>query len=420
MKKLITILIAIHIVSAIYANKMPLMRGNTVEDTLFSRSIQQKESVYNITSDSIAKNSSNSTGDSLKSKTGIIKKVISYFSESNIDKSKSKKFDFSIIGGPHYSSDIKLGVGLVAAGLFRVDKEDMTLPPSDVSFYADVTTTGYYLLGVRGHTYFKGGKYLLNYNGYFYSMPAQFYKQGYRNGIDNNYTKYLRLENQIKADFLYRIFKNGYIGTNINFNYSSGRKFNNVEYLQGQSKEYINTGIGFLFEHDSRDFIPNAYKGVFFKLDQKFYPGFIGNKMQFMRTEVFFDSYKHLWKGSVLAFDFHTILNYGTKEIPWPMDAVMGGSYRMRGYYEGRFRDKCVSEIQLELRQKVWRRNGIALWVGAGNIYPKLSSFKLKETLPNFGIGYRWEFKNRVNVRLDYGFGKDGQSGFIFGINEAF
>ena len=40
--------------------------------------------------------------------------------------------------------------------------------------------------------------------------------------------------------------------------------------------------------------------------------------------------------------------------------------------------------------------------------------------LPNFGIGYRWEFKKDVNVRLDYGFGKNGQKGFIFNINEAF
>ena len=48
------------------------------------------------------------------------------------------------------------------------------------------------------------------------------------------------------------------------------------------------------------------------------------------------------------------------------------------------------------------------------------SGFKWGHTLPNYGIGYRWEFKNRVNVRLDYGFGKKGQSGFLFNINEAF
>lgn len=35
-------------------------------------------------------------------------------------------------------------------------------------------------------------------------------------------------------------------------------------------------------------------------------------------------------------------------------------------------------------------------------------------------ICYRCEFKKDVNVRLDYGFGKSGQSGFIFNIGEAF
>ena len=65
------------------------------------------------------------------------------------------------------------------------------------------------------------------------------------------------------------------------------------------------------------------------------------------------------------------------------------------------------------------QRHGIALWGGAGNVFPKFKYFKWKETLPTYGIGYRWEFKKRVNVRLDYGFGK-GQSAFYFNIDEAF
>ena len=74
--------------------------------------------------------------------------------------------------------------------------------------------------------------------------------------------------------------------------------------------------------------------------------------------------------------------------------------------------------VQVELRQHVWRRNGITVWAGAGNVFHDSRTFK--KILPNFGIGYRWEFKKRVNVRLDLGFGKSGQNGFIFNINEAF
>lgn len=102
------------------------------------------------------------------------------------------------------------------------------------------------------------------------------------------------------------------------------------------------------------------------------------------------------------------------------MMARLGNSYSMRGYYEGRYRDKHKLEMQAELRQHVWKRNGIAVWAGAGTIFGKFGSLRADRILPNFGIGYRWEFKKDVNVRLDYGLGKGGQSGFIFNINEAF
>ena len=79
-----------------------------------------------------------------------------------------------------------------------------------------------------------------------------------------------------------------------------------------------------------------------------------------------------------------------------------------------------VVEAQVELRQHVWKRNGVVAWVGAGTIFPKFSKIEWKHILPNMGVGYRWEFKKNVNVRLDYGFGKSGQHSFIFNINEAF
>ncbi len=110
--------------------------------------------------------------------------------------------------------------------------------------------------------------------------------------------------------------------------------------------------------------------------------------------------------------------NYGNPS--WGMLAQLGGSSAMRGYYEGRYRDKHKIETQVELRQHVWRRNGIVVWAGAGTVFDKPGSIKLRHVLPNYGVGYRWEFKKNVNVRLDYGFGKKGQSGFTFNINEAF
>lgn len=55
----------------------------------------------------------------------------------------------------------------------------------------------------------------------------------------------------------------------------------------------------------------------------------------------------------------------------------------------------------------------------AGSVFPRLSEMNFKELLPNYGVGFRWEFKKNVNVRFDLGFGK-GERGFVFNINEAF
>ena len=69
--------------------------------------------------------------DSLPKKRSFFGKILNYFNDANKEK-KNKKFDFSIIGGPHYSSDTKFGIGLVAAGLYRTDRNDSILPPSNV------------------------------------------------------------------------------------------------------------------------------------------------------------------------------------------------------------------------------------------------------------------------------------------------
>ncbi|MCD5882473.1 hypothetical protein LB411_37150, partial [Klebsiella pneumoniae] len=56
---------------------------------------------------------------------------------------------------------------------------------------------------------------------------------------------------------------------------------------------------------------------------------------------------------------------------------------------------------------------------GAGTMGPSLSSLNNGRWLPSAGVGYRFEFKPRVNVRLDYGIG-NGSSGFYFQVGEAF
>lgn len=121
--------------------------------------------------------------------------------------------------------------------------------------------------------------------------------------------------------------------------------------------------------YDTRDFIPNPWRGVYVKLEQRVFPGFFGNKGAFSRTELQVDAYHQVWKGGVMAYDLYGVFNYGN--TPWTMLALMGGSTRMRGYYEGRYRDKQMIEIQAELRQKIYGRSGIARLGGSRQRLPE-------------------------------------------------
>lgn len=348
---------------------------------------------------------------------GIIGKVVRYFDETNKPK-KAKKFDFSVIGGPYYSSDTKFGIGIVAAGLYRADTTDTVTPVSDVSLYAKATTSMMFTLGVSGNHIQRHDRSRLVYDVNFSSIKTYFWGIGYDNNVnDDNKSSYKYLNSQARASYVWRVAPNFYVGPLASFDYINGRKFEKPWLWENEASRTFNLGVGFTAQYDSRDFLTNAHKGIYARLDQRFNPRFLFNKYAFSLTELTFNAYHKVWKGGVMAYNFHARFTYGN--TPWGLLSTLGGSDIMRGYYDGRYRDKCEMDVCVELRQHVWRRNGIVVWVGGATIFPEFSQITARKLLPNYGIGYRWEFKERVNVRLDLGFGRH-QTGFIFSINEAF
>lgn len=347
-----------------------------------------------------------------------IDKLLDYFNDANKEKI-NKKFDFSIIGGPHYSTDTKLGLGLVAAGLYRTSAADSLMQPSNVSLYGDVSSVGFYLLGVRGSHIMPEARQRIDYKVYFYSFPSKFWGIGYDNGkIDDNESDFDRWQTRIDASYLFRVAKDFYVGPTVQFDYVKATDVERPELLEGQDRTTHNLGIGLSLVYDSRDVMTNARRGCYIDVKQCFRPKFMSNDYAFSTTSVTASGYRKAWKGAVIAADIRGELNFGNPS--WAMMAKLGSGQSMRGYYEGRYRDKHKIETQLELRQHVWKRNGVVFFVGAGTVFPDFNKLTISRVLPNWGFGYRWEFKKNVNVRLDYGFGKNGESGFLFNINEAF
>lgn len=354
--------------------------------------------------------------DTVQAKEGLFNRFINYFEEAKKDKSY-EKFDISFIGGPSYSQDTQLGLGLLASGLYRLDREDPTIPPSDVSLFSNFTTSGFLSFGLESHTIFPQDRYRINLALTFAYMPTEYYGIGYEAGRQGDFTKYDQYKTSLDVDFLKKIFENTYAGISFRLQNKNSKNFEVPELQPNENLDAFVLGGGFLLTYDSRDFIPNPSEGFYFKYEENFYPGFLGNKKHFREAFVTARTYQSLWKDATLALDLNGIIKTG--DVPWNMMSLVGGAYQMRGYFVGQYRDKKQINFQAELRQKIYNRHGIVAWVGGGKIFDSFNDLEANHILPNAGIGYRWEFKNRVNVRLDYGVGRDG-GGIYFNINEAF
>lgn len=94
-------------------------------------------------------------------KVSFFKKIGDYFRNANKPKPE-KKFDISFIGGPQYSSATQFGIGVMAAGLYRSDRSDLSIQPSNVSLFGNVSTSGFYMLGVRGTHILPKDRYRLD------------------------------------------------------------------------------------------------------------------------------------------------------------------------------------------------------------------------------------------------------------------
>lgn len=350
----------------------------------------------------------------------IFQRFVDYFGQSTVDRTFEKKIDFTFAGGPSYSKNTSFGIGVLAAGLYRLDRTDSITSPSDISIFANVSVSGFYSLGVTGNTIFSRNTRRMDYTLMFSSAPRDLWGIGYDAGRRNEKGTYVEKHYQVKARYLYEMLPHTYIGGMFDFEHTQGKKFDDLSerYLAGQKRHYTATGFGAILEYDSRDFIPNPYEGIYLSFQEMFFPKPLGNCTKSLwRTTFTADWYQRVWEGGVLATDFYAEFN--SEGTPWPMLARLGGSQRMRGYYQGQYTDNDMVTLQVELRQRIWRRIGCAVWGGAGNVFPEFRRFSWRQTLPNYGIGFRWELKKRVNVRMDYGFGRK-TSGFLLNINEAF
>ena len=298
---------------------------------------------------------------------------------------------------PHYS--IEGGAGILFSYITK----------ANITVVGDISNRGHALVGVAGNHRVAGGKWSVGYKGYFSAASVDFWGIGYENGQnDLNRSIYDRKKGYVQVEALRHFSGNFHAGPSVSWDWVSW------DNLEGSKANVV--GYGAVAAFDTRNDVVSPDSGIYLKARQRNYTDFCGKP--FYISLVQFDAYGAPWDGGVLAFDLYGEFAYGT--VPWTMLPTIGGAERMRGYYKGRYTDNNAVCAQVELRQHLWEAIGGAVWAGAANVWGKSSSFEIGNTLPNAGVGLRIKIGGGALLRLDYGFGKNGQRGFVFGLNEAF
>ena len=195
----------------------------------------------------------------------------------------------------------------------------------------------------------------------------------------------------------------------------------------------VSAGAGLIVRYDSRDNNLNAGRGLYLQSSLTAFPESFGSDFSFTKLEIDFRRFLRPFRKHVLAFQVFVENNWGNPHFE--LLALLGGDELMRGHYEGRFRDKTFWAAQAEYRLPInrpdwfggkeklgfWQRWGLAGFAGLGTVAPGLDGLADGKFKHSLGLGIRYLVlpKERVNIRVDFGFGTQ-RPGFYFNVREAF
>lgn len=325
----------------------------------------------------------------------------------------------------YYSPETQLAAGVAGFGYFRLPGETLDDRPSNVKGDFIYTVTKQLLVQVSPTLYIDHGKFLIEGEFSHERLLDRFWGIGATTPHTNeerfNYTLFrgrLGLSRQL-APYAYFGPQAHVEEIEITkLDNPNGQLANNAAVL-GRGGSLV-TGLGFRFTYDSRDNYFSTRNGTYVAVQGMFYGEALGGTHSFSLFTVDIRKYFPVWFGHTIALQ-----GYGAStfwDVPFSHLPALGGQFRMRGYFEGRFRDQNAIITQAEYRFPiVWRFGGVAFG-SAGMVAPSLLEFKPSDIKGAAGGGLRFMFDRdeRLNGRFDVGVSNEGEANFYIQINEAF
>ena len=334
---------------------------------------------------------------------------------------KGKTFAFPIITR---SLETGWNFGAVSAKIFPINKLDTVSRSSNIVVVGMFSTRKQVLFALNGTQYFNREQYILEEQLSTSYFPDKFWGLG-NNTLDNQEESYsfrqaylyLHLKRKMAPKFFAGIVYEAQKVWDINYEQGGLLDKAAIPGING----YFISGIGTSLSYDSRNnaFAPD--KGLYMQLFWNHFDRTWGSDFNYNNWVADIRTYQKLGDKSTLALQLLTFSTNGA-EVPLRSLAAFGGATKMRGYYEGRFRDKQQMFFQGEYRFPVYKFLQAVVFGGLGSVASEWKEYAMDNIKYSAGGGLRFVLskQEKLSLRLDYGIGQGTNRGFYVQLGEAF
>ena len=345
-------------------------------------------------------------------------------------KDTSRKPSFILLPAISSSPETGLEVGGAALVSFYSDTLTRDTRVSDIFGYATITTKSQTKLSLNASYWEPHNKFHYSGTISFYNYPYDFY------GVGND-TKLANVQHVNEKRYKAGTAGEKLFGNSIYVGYVAG--FIKYFYKYNENESFIQDAnidvqdrhggaslyVGPSFTLDTRNNNTYTTKGIIINAYYNILHGIYTNNSYaggFFNIE--YSQFFLIAKPLVLGFDIQEQSLTGNRS-PFYLLPQLGSDEMMRGYYEGRYRDRNFLAGQTELRYRINGRFGLAGFVGTGEVFH--TSFSFPGLKPDYGGGIRYFFdiQKGLAIRLDYGVGQKPageprESGFYIALGQSF
>ena len=321
-----------------------------------------------------------------------------------------------------YTPETDLGFGAAGVYAFNFRGDAPGARTSSIQAVADYTLNQQLLLYFPFQMFVNNADYYTYGEIGYYQYVYQFFGVGNKASAEQEESYSVNFP-RFQLTALRRVHPKWYVGLRYWFeNYDITETEEEGLLVEGTvtgSQGGVTSGPGLVALYDTRDNVFFSTDGWYVETILQRNASWTGSDFTYTTFSVDARTFFRTRWDHVIGLNAYGVTQSG--DSPFNQLPLLGGSKRMRGYFEGRFRDQNMLTVQAAYRALLFWRIGAVAFVSYGGVAPRLSDLRSENLRYTVGGGLRFQLdrKKKINIRLDAGFGKN-TSGYYLTIGEAF